>query len=49
MIKKYPNLDILYYLELQDDDFYREARALRDWFYSEIRKLDRRCIFCLDS
>lgn len=49
MLKKYPHLDILYYLELGDDDFYREAREVRDWFYTEIKKLDQRCLLCLEN
>ncbi len=49
MLKKYPELDILHYLSLEDDDFYREAREVRNWFYSEIKKLDKKCLLCLES
>ena len=49
MLKKYPELDILHYLSLEDDDFYREARDVRDWFYREIKKLDKKCLLCLEK
>lgn len=48
MLKKYPTLDILYMLELEEDWFYRESREYRDYFYWLFKELDTRCIFCLD-
>ena len=49
MLKKYPHLDILHYLSLEDDDFYRESREVRDWFYQETKKLDKNCLLCLEG
>ncbi|MCH8518773.1 hypothetical protein LAT59_03365 [Candidatus Gracilibacteria bacterium] len=49
MLKKYPGLDILHYLTLEDDDFYRESREVRNWFYSEVKKLDKKCLLCLEK
>lgn len=49
MLKKYPYLDILHYLNLEDDNFYREAREVRNWFYKEIKKLDKKCLLCLEN
>ena len=48
-LKKYPNLDILYMLELENDDFYSEAKSFRDKVYMMFKKLDKRCIFCLEQ
>jgi spore photoproduct lyase len=49
MLKKYPGLDILHYLNLEDDNFYRESREVRDWFYTNIKQLDTSCLLCLES
>lgn len=49
MIKKYPNLSILHYLDLEQDNFYRESREVRSWFYKEIKKLDKKCMLCLEN
>lgn len=49
ILKKYPNLDILHYLELKEDDFYRESREVRNWFYNETKKLDEKCLLCLEN
>lgn len=49
MLKKYPSLDILHYLWLEEDDFYRESRSVRDNFYQMIKTLDERCILCLEN
>lgn len=49
IIKKYPNLDILYHLSLESDDFFRSSREVREWFYHEIKKLDQRCLLCLEN
>jgi len=49
MIKKYPSLDILYYLDLETDNFYRESKEVRDWFYKEIKKIDKKCLLCLEQ
>lgn len=48
MIKKYPHLDILYMLNLEPDEFYRESREIRNWFYKEIKKMDKKCLLCLE-
>jgi len=48
MLKKYPTLDILHYLDLEDDNFYRESREVRNWFYKETKKLDKKCLLCLE-
>ena len=49
MLKKYPDLDILYYLQEDDDYFVRESRKVRDFFYNLFRKIDRKCFICLDK
>lgn len=49
MLKKYPSLDILHYLDLESDNFYRESREVRDWFYKEIKQLDKKCLLCLEN
>lgn len=49
MLKKYPSLDILHYLNLEDDDFYRESREVRNTFYSMTKALDQKCILCLEN
>lgn len=49
MLKKYPQLDILHYLELEDDSFYKESREVRRWFYTEIKKMDHSCLLCLEN
>ncbi len=49
ILKKYPTLDILHYLQLEWDDFYRESRNVRSWFYKEVKKLDKKCLLCLES
>jgi len=49
MLKKYPTLDILHYLDLEDDNFYRESREVRNWFYKETKKLDKKCLLCLEK
>jgi len=49
MLKKYPNLDVLHLLSLEEDNFYRESKEIRNWFYSEIKKFDKRCMLCLEN
>ncbi len=49
MQKKYPTLDILYMLDLENDDFYRESKAFRDEVYAMFKELDKGCIFCLEN
>ena len=49
MLKKFPTLDILHYLSLEDDNFYRESREVRDWFYKEIKLIDKKCLLCLEN
>lgn len=49
MLKKYPTLDILHYLQLKDDNFYREAREVRNWFYTQTKQFDKKCLLCLEN
>lgn len=49
MLKKYPHLDILHLLSLEEDNFYRESKEIRNWFYSEIKKFDKTCLLCLEN
>lgn len=49
ILKKYPQLDILHYLSLEDDDFYRESKSVRENFYKMTKELDQRCILCLEN
>ena len=49
MLKKYPNLDVLYYLQQDDEIFVRESRKVRDFFYNLFKKVDRKCFICLDK
>lgn len=49
ILKKYPDLDILHLLELEQDDFYREARVVRDTFYTMFKDLDNNCLLCLEN
>lgn len=49
MLQKYPDLDILYMLELENDDFYRESKVFRNKIYMMFKEFDKRCIFCLDN
>jgi len=49
MLKKYPTLDILHYLDIESDDFYRESREVRDWFYKEVKSIDKKCLLCLEN
>ncbi|MCP4522855.1 MAG: hypothetical protein GY828_01415, partial [Candidatus Gracilibacteria bacterium] len=49
ILKKYPDLDILHMLELESDDFYREAREVRTTFYTMFKKLDKKCLLCLEN
>ena len=49
MLKKYPHLDILHYLSLEDDDFFRASKQVREWFYKEIKSLDKKCLLCLEN
>lgn len=49
MLQKYPDLDILYMLELENSDFYRESKKFRTEVYEMFKKLDKRCIFCLEN
>ncbi len=49
ILSKYPDLDILYMLELNNDDFYRESKKVRDVFYKMFKKLDKSCILCLEN
>ena len=49
MLKKYPNLDILYYLKQDDEYFVRETRKVRDFFYNLFRKLNENYFICLDK
>jgi hypothetical protein len=49
ILKKYPDLDILYFLEEDDGVFIRESRKVRDFFYNLFRQLDKECFICLDE
>lgn len=49
ILQKYPDLDILYMLELENSDFYRESKVFRNEVYSMFKKLDKNCIFCLEN
>ncbi len=49
MLKKMPNLDVLYFLEEEDEYFVRESRKARDFFYDLFSQLDKQCFICLDS
>jgi len=49
MLQKYPDLGILYMLELENDDFYRESKVFRSKIYTMFKEFDKRCIFCLDK
>ena len=49
MLQKYPDLDILYMLKLENDDFYRESKVFRNKIYMMFKEFDKRCIFCLDN
>ena len=49
MLQKYPDLGILYMLELENDDFYRESKVFRNKIYTMFKEFDKRCIFCLDN
>lgn len=46
---KTPDLDILHSLELNDDDFYRESKKVRDNFYKMFRDFDPNIKLCLDN
>lgn len=48
ILSKYKTLDILHMLELNDDWFYRESKKVRDTFYTMFKKLDKKCILCLE-
>ncbi len=49
MLRKYPDLDILYMLDLNDDDFYREAKEVRENLYKIFKNLDNKCLLCLEN
>lgn len=48
ILSKYKDLDILHMLELDNDWFYRESKKVRDNFYSMFKKMDNKCILCLE-
>ena len=49
MMKRYPDLDVLHLLEKNDDGFYREAREIRENFYTMIKDFDTSCQLCLEN
>ncbi len=49
ILSKYPELDILHMLSLDNDWFYRESKKVRDIFYSMFKNLDKKCILCLEN
>ena len=50
ILKKEPYLDLLYKLE-KSDDFYRESKEVRFWFYEQFSKYIKlkECNICLDT
>lgn len=48
ILSKYKDLDILHMLELDNDWFYRESKKVRNTFYTMFKKLDDKCILCLE-
>ena len=48
ILSKYKDLDILHMLELDNDWFYRESKKVRNTFYTMFKKLDNKCILCLE-
>lgn len=49
ILKKYPNLDILYRLKLEKDWFVRCDRDMRNFFYNLFKDLDENCMICMDE
>ncbi len=49
ILKKYPNLDILYRLKLEKDNFVRCDRDMRNFFYNLFKDLDQNCMICMDK
>ena len=49
ILKKNPNLDILYKLDENDWVFIREPKKMRNFFYDLFSKLDKNCFICLDK
>lgn len=49
ILGKYPKLDILHMLNLDEDDFYRESNSVRKKFYEMFRELDPNIKLCLDE
>lgn len=49
ILSKYPELDILHMLDLDNDWFYRESKKVRDTFYRMFKDLDNKCILCLEN
>ena len=49
ILKKQPDLDVLYKLEDSKDWFIREKRKVRDDFYKLFKELDEKCMICLDN
>lgn len=49
ILGKYPKLDILHMLNLDEDDFYRENNSVRKKFYEMFRELDPNIKLCLDE
>ena len=49
IFSKYPDLDILHMLDLDNDWFYRESKKVRENFYKMFKNLDNKCILCLEN
>lgn len=49
ILSKFPDLDILNMLDLDNDGFYRESKNVRDNFYKMFKDLDSKCILCLEN
>ena len=49
ILKKHPDLDVLYMLEKSDDDFYRVSEEIKREFYEMFSKMDGRSRVCLEG
>jgi hypothetical protein len=49
ILKKYPNLDVLYRLKTEKDNFVRCDRDMRNFFYNLFKDLDQNCMICMDK
>ncbi len=49
IFKKYPKLDILHRLKIENDWFVRCDRDMRNFFYNLFKDLDKNCMICMDE